>query len=329
MAVHVLSAIGLDATLKTRIAAVSPEVSVRVVPARWRGARSARALDEWRKLIAQADILLAHWELPKGLAPHAKRLQWVHVNAAGIDTLADNDLFCETTIPFTTSAGANAPAVAEYALALLLALAKGFPQLMAAQRRRRWQDTHMPQLASGRTLGIVGFGHIGRELAHRALSLGMRVVAMRRSRAGDQSEQHEGITLVQDLHSLLRMSDYVVLALPLTKETEGLMGEAELRAMRPTAYLINVARGAIVSEEALLRALQEGWIAGAALDVFAREPLPRDHPLWKLPNVIISPHIAGIWEGYTEAVVELFCENLRRFLAGQPLMNLVERERGY
>jgi phosphoglycerate dehydrogenase-like enzyme len=181
-----------------------------------------------------------------------------------------------------------------------------------------------------KTVGIVGLGHIGREVARLAKAFGMRVVATRRSARQSQRARYVDRLFAPDqLLQLLSESDFVVLTLPLTKETHKIIGEAELRSMKPTAYLINVARGQVVDEEALARVLEEHRIAGAGLDVFTREPLPADSRLWKLPNVIISPHIAGYMENYSEQATAVFCENLRRYLGGKRLINVVGKERGY
>ena len=190
-------------------------------------------------------------------------------------------------------------------------------------------------------MGIVGYGSIGREVGRLGKAFGMRVLALRRS-AGQAKEgyasEHTGdragaipeqFYTPDQLHQMLSRCDYVVVALPLTHETKHLVGEAELRAMKASAYLVNIARGAIVDEQALVRALREGWIAGAGLDVFEREPLPDDSPLWAMDNVLISPHVAGFTPRYDERATALFVENLGRYLSGEPLLNLVDKTRGY
>jgi phosphoglycerate dehydrogenase-like enzyme len=196
-------------------------------------------------------------------------------------------------------------------------------------------------LLKGRRIAIVGYGSLGREVARLARAFGLRVLVMSRS----QERRDRGYcvagtgdpegTLPErwygpgQLPEMLAEADFVVVAAPLTEETRGLIGEVELRAMRPNAYLVNVARGEVVDEAALLRALRQGWIAGAGLDVFEREPLPPESELWDLPNVIISPHVSGFTPLYDERATDLFAENLRRYLAGEELLNLVDKEKGY
>jgi D-2-hydroxyacid dehydrogenase (NADP+) len=181
----------------------------------------------------------------------------------------------------------------------------------------------------------VGLGAIGGYVAKLAKADGMRVLAIRRSARRRASGREEGIAdvdellLPSDLFYLLSEADYVVVAVPLTRESRGLIGMRELQAMRPTARLINISRGAVIDEAALVRALKEGWMAGAALDVFEQEPLPSDSELWGMENVILTPHISGGTPVYMERAVELFCDNLRRYLAGEPLRNAVDIKRGY
>lgn len=190
-------------------------------------------------------------------------------------------------------------------------------------------------------MGIVGYGSIGREVGRLGQAFGMRVLALRRS--GGRTETGYAMEATGDpegavpdcfyalsgLHEMLRECDYVVVALPLTRATRRFVGEAELRAMKPTAVLVNIARGPIVDQAALVRALQEGWIAGAGLDVFDEEPLPADSPLWDLENALLSPHVAGFTPHYDERAAALFAQNMARYLGGEPLMNLVRKEQGY
>jgi phosphoglycerate dehydrogenase-like enzyme len=207
--------------------------------------------------------------------------------------------------------------------------AKKAPLCFQMQQKHEWKR-FMPSVLRSKTVGIVGLGSIGREVARLSRAFGMRVVATRRSVRKARRAGYADLLLPSgQLKQLLSESDYVVIATPLTPETTGLIGEAELRAMKPTACLINIARGGIVDEEALIRALKEKWIAGAGLDVTAREPLPADSPLWELDNVILSPHIAGGMEDYVMQATELFCDNLRRYLDGRKLRNVINKKKGY
>jgi phosphoglycerate dehydrogenase-like enzyme len=208
-------------------------------------------------------------------------------------------------------------------------LAKKAPQYMRSQARHEW-SRFMPRELYGATVGIVGIGHIGAEVGRLAKAFGCRVIATKRSAVAiETTEFADEILPASELPRVLAESDYVVLSMPLTPETRGMIGEKELRSMKPTAALVNIARGPVVDEQALIRALNEGWIAGAALDVFDQEPLPADSPLWDMENVIVSPHISGGTEIYNFRAVDIFCDNLRRHLAGEPLLNVVDPDRGY
>jgi D-2-hydroxyacid dehydrogenase (NADP+) len=227
----------------------------------------------------------------------------------------------------TSSSGLHATPIGEFVLCVMLMFAKGVHRVVRAQERHEWAR-YMPQELYGKTVGVVGFGHIGGEVARLAKAFGCRVIAMRRSEPV-ADERVDAFVPVAELPRLLGESDFVVLSVPLTSETHHLIGEAELRAMKPSAVLINISRGGVVDETALVRALKEGWIAGAGLDVFEQEPLPPESELWDLENAIVSPHISGGTEIYNDRATGIFCENLRRYLAGEPLMNLADPARGY
>ncbi|MEX2246787.1 MAG: D-2-hydroxyacid dehydrogenase [Dehalococcoidia bacterium] len=285
---------------------------------------------------SQAEVVFGFWgaELHQAftglgslgeVAPH---LKWVQLTSAGADRLLSSG-FIEEGIVVTTVSGLHATPIGEYVLAAMLMFAKGAPKSMRAQLRHEWAR-FLPTELRGKTVGIVGMGHIGAEVARLSKAFGCRVLASRRSVEGPSSGGHADELLPpRELPRLLGESDYVVLCVPLTPETRGLIGEAELRAMRPTAVLVNIARGPVAVEADLIRALREGWIAGAALDVFEKEPLAEDSPLWDMENVIVSPHISGGTEIYNQRAVEIFVENLRRYLAGEPQRNVVDPVRGY
>jgi phosphoglycerate dehydrogenase-like enzyme len=202
------------------------------------------------------------------------------------------------------------------------------PRVLADQRRHHWERFALDTLP-GKTLGIVGFGHVGRAIARLARGAGLRIVAVRRTSALSGSPDVDVVYPPAGLRTLLHESDYVVLIVPLTPETTGLLGKAELSAMKSGAVLINVGRGQLVDEPALVDALRSGHLGGAALDVFASEPLPASSPLWDLPNVLVTPHSMSTALGENELMVDLFCDNLRRYLAGEVLRNVFDRERGY
>jgi phosphoglycerate dehydrogenase-like enzyme len=246
----------------------------------------------------------------------------------------------------TTLSGAASPQMAEHVVLMMLALGHHLPELFDLQRRAEWPSERWkrfsPKELNTSVVGIVGYGSIGREVARLLYAFGTTVLATKRDvmHPEDQGYRHEGqgdpqgdlvrrLYPPQALRSMLKECDFVVVTLPLTAETRQVMAAEELAAMKPSACLVNVSRGEVVDHAALIAALRERKIAGAALDVFPEEPLPADNPLWKLPNVIITPHISGFSPHYDERAVELFSENLRRYLAGLPLYNQIDPGRGY
>ena len=255
-------------------------------------------------------------------AQGAPRLRWMQLQNAGIDNPVFGRLL-EKGVRLTTSSGTTAVPLAHNAIAGVLALARRLPAAFEAQRRRAWEpgwDAPAPRDLPGQTMVIVGLGAIGAEIAKLARTLGLHVLGVRRSAAapGDPvDEMHPPSALPE----LLPRADWIVLTLPLTPETEGLIGREALAALPQGAHLVNVARGAIVDEPALIDALATGKLAGAYLDVFAEEPLPDASPLWALPNVIITPHNSSASEGNAGRIVELFVDNLRRWAADEPLRN--------
>jgi phosphoglycerate dehydrogenase-like enzyme len=259
----------------------------------------------------------------------ASKLKWVQATQAGIDALEGSGVL-ESQVLLTTASGIHATPVGEYVLTAMLALAKQVTRLVEGKQGKRWDRFNLSEL-HGKTVGIVGLGNIGHAVARLCKAFDMRVIAVRRSAIAEQlpTPDVDEVRAKEALRWLLQESDFVVLCVPLTSETTYLIGAEELEAMKPSAYLINVARGSVVEEKALIAALKEGRIAGAGLDVFTQEPLPPESELWELPNVFLSAHIAGLSEQYDTRVTQLFCENLRRYLAGQELLNLVDRSMGY
>ncbi len=270
--------------------------------------------------------------MPADILERAPALRWVQLTSAGADRLAESELPRRLTL--TTASGIHAVPIGEYVLGVMLAFAKGLPGAMRSQAERTWRP-YLAEELHARTVGVVGLGAIGGYVAKLAKADGMRVLAIRRSARQRATGPDTGNPQVDELLPpselpyLLAESDYVVLSLPLSRESHGLIGEQELRAMKPVARIINISRGGVVDEAALVRALKEGWIAGAALDVTEHEPLPPDSELWGMENVILTPHISGGTPVYMERAVDLFCDNLNRYLQGQPLRNVVQPERGY
>jgi phosphoglycerate dehydrogenase-like enzyme len=302
--------------------------------------------------LAEAEILCTY-SVPANWRERAPHLRWLQYPGAGVDALRSSGLLdANSGVLVTTATGIHAETISEYVFGSMLMFNWNWPQMVRLQDRHiwarsaSWYNLGGRELA-GQTLGVVGLGHIGRRVAQLGHAFGMRVLGVRRSvhapvsgeddgelraDAGDTRSAVEGVDALyapDQLHEMLGLCDYVVLAVPLTRETEKMIGEAELRAMRPHAYLVNIARGRVVDEQALIRGLKEGWIAGAGLDVTEEEPLPTDSPLYSMPNVILTPHISGASIHYDARLAALFAENLRRYRAGEPLLNLYDAARGY
>lgn len=282
--------------------------------------------------IEEADAAIA-LRLPLQALEKAKRLRFVQVPAAGVDWL-DVEELAARGVSVASAKGCNARAVAEHALALIFALAKRIPQQDAELKQGLWRqytDENFLDDIHGSTLAIVGYGSIGRELARMAKALGMRVLGVRRSPGPDSVA--DLVCGLENLQDVLREADYVVVALPLTEETRGIIGERELRAMKRTAFLINVGRGPVVDEKALKRALTEGWIAGAGIDVWWRYPPEEGWPsveeVHRLPNVVATHHKAGWTRKARESCLRFAAENVLRFLKGLTPLNLVEPGKGY
>lgn len=296
-------------------------------------------------LVEHPDVeILYTYDLPPSVQELAPRLRWIQLHSAGAEHVTENPV-AESDIVVTTNSGIHATPIAEYVLASMLAHRWRVAMWTHCQRKGRWPEGRWnlyarPELRDA-TLGILGYGSIGREVGRLGRAFGMRVLALRRG-TGRLDQGHvvpgtgdpegcipERFYLADELHDMLSVCDYVVVALPLTPATTHYVGEAELQAMKPSAYLVNIARGSVVDEATLVRALREGWIAGAGLDVFEQEPLPADSPLWEMENALISPHVAGFTPRYDERAASLFAQNLVRYLAGEPLLNLVDMSRGY
>ncbi|HHV79337.1 MAG TPA: D-2-hydroxyacid dehydrogenase [Firmicutes bacterium] len=258
--------------------------------------------------------------------PQAQRLKWIHVGAAGVDDVLFRELV-ESPVVVTNCKGIHASTISEHVFAMMLAFARGLFKFQRDRQARKWDREGVSELG-GKTLGILGLGGIGKEIARRGKCFGMKVIGMKRDTTKPVEFVDELITPDRLLQALPNM-DYVVLSVPLTAETHGLIGQAQLAAMKPTAYLINVARGKVVDEAALIQALKNGTIAGAALDVFENEPLPENSELWDMQNVIFTPHVAGTFSANIERITEIFVENLRRFLNDEPMINVVNKKLGY
>ncbi len=328
-----------------RIRAVSPRLVVvqKSVRENWDGMDTGEFFD--------GDEEILYGFMPPRDLSLAPQLKWVQLHSAGINHLLNsNHPILQSSVKVTTSSGIHAVPIGEFAIALMMALARRVQRMVRMQdsgewtpSAERWKTFLGPEL-HGKTLGIIGYGSIGQHVARIAKQgFGMRVLALSRSGyagARDPGYCEPGVgdpdgTLPDawftpaQLLDLLAQADFILVATPLTDETRDLIGEKELRAMKPSSFLVNIARGGIVNESSLIRALKENWIAGAGLDVFEKEPLPAVSELWKLENAIIAPHVSSATPHYDDRATNLFCENLRRYLRGDELLNLVTMEKGY
>jgi D-2-hydroxyacid dehydrogenase (NADP+) len=283
--------------------------------------------------LRDAEIVIT-WSLRPEQFKAATKVRWIHSPAAAVHQLIFPELVNSEVI-LTNSSQVHGPVVAEHVIALLFALAKRLPDAVRLQQKHTWGQEPIwrgrprPRELAGATLGLVGLGSIGREVAKRVSALAMRVIAVREHPEKGSSEHVEQIFAASQIHDFLSQSDYVVLAAPLTPATRGLMNAERFGKMKPDAGLINVSRGPLIDETALAQALREKKIGGAALDVFAQEPLPSDSPLWDLENLLITPHTAAMTDKLWERHYKLITENLRRYLAHQPLLAVVDKQRGY
>jgi phosphoglycerate dehydrogenase-like enzyme len=302
-----------------------------------------------RSAVRIADVLFS-WTIPDIVPNHTPRLRWIQLPSAGVDHVRGLPVW-NSDIILTASQGIHTVPMSEHVFALLLALVRKLPDVVLAQQRRDWLRPG-PHLRFGElrgsTMGIVGWGKIGEGVAHLARAFGMRVIGTRwsilvsrQATASDVRELEDPPWLepvdappdvvypAAETHDVLAQSDVVVVILPLTDATAGCFGEAEFRAMKRGALFLNVGRGRVVDEDALIRALRSGRVSASALDVFAQEPLSKSSPLWTLPNVIISPHVGGVSDHTAERATWFFTVNLTRYLSGDGLLNVVSREKGY
>lgn len=317
-----------DANLR-KITAIDSRISLRNISSLSRAESDGdpNAREKLDLLLAEAEVLFGTRFL-QNITARAPKLKWIQAMSAGVNSALSTEI-AESPLIITSVSGINSGPVGELVLGLMLMFVKKAPLCFQLKQEKKWRSLRSAVLQS-KTVGIVGLGNIGREVARLSKAFGMRVLATRRSvsRHG-KAPSVDKVFPQTELPKLLKESDFVVLAVPLTQETNKFFGEENLRTMKPTAYLINVSRGDVVDEEALIRGLDEHWITGAGLDVFSTEPLPVDSRLWELPNVILSPHISGITEDYASRVTELFSRNLKLYLDGEPLINVIDKVKGY
>lgn len=332
--IHVLSTRSFSDDWLNRLRTVSPEIEVRQHTCE-HGHEIPRELLEW------AHVLYTWGAFPE--PSQCPNLRWVQLDTSGSDAALGGPLG-QSTIAITTLIGVAPPNMAEHTFMMMMAIGRRLPLMVKLQMKNEWPsfqfrwDNFTPTELFGATVGIVGYGSIGKEIGRLAHAFNMRVIAI--TRPGSSGVPKPLLYQIPTLNGLagtepdatytsdhileaLPQCDYVVLSVPHTPDSHNLMSEAAFHAMKPTAMLINVARGGVVDEAAMIKALDEKRIAGAALDVFEQEPLPADSRLWQMDNVIISPHIAGLTSRYYDVVLDLFSTNLKRFIAGEPLLNQV------
>jgi len=335
--IEVLITLPIPDQLVEEIRQVSQNLSVTVLPVR---DGSEISPEQWQK----TEVLFTMHSLPP--KDEALRLRWVQSYLSGVDKISEDPLFENQSLVLTTMSGGNASQVAEHVLAMMLALGHQLPHFLSLQQKKTWmQDRgkrYVPGELRGSTVGIIGYGSIGRQVARLAAAFGASVLGTKRNLMNpadigylvNEMGDPDGALFTrlyppQALRSMLKECDYVVVCVPLTSTTKGLVGKDQLAAMKPTAFLVDVSRGGIVDHQALIPALNEGKVAGAALDVFPEEPLAPESPLWQMPQVIITPHVAGFSADYNQRATRMFIENLKRYLAGDEMLNQVDFDRGY
>jgi phosphoglycerate dehydrogenase-like enzyme len=335
--IEVLITSSLSDAQLAQLREISPDLRITAMPA-----RKVEEIpnDVWMR----TQVLYTDRVLPE--PARAPELRWVQFTSAGIDFAVQSELLKKTDVMATTISGASAIQAGEYILMMLLSLGHRLPDMAASQSRAEWPrdrwERFMPRELYGATVGMVGYGSIGRQAATLLRPFGATILAAKRDAMQPQDPGYaidglgdphgdffQRLYPIQALKSMLKLVDFAVVTLPLTPETRGLIGAEELAVMKPAAFIIDISRGGIIQHAPLVEALQERRLAGAALDVFPEEPLPPNSPLWRMPNVIITPHIAGISPYYGDRALALFAENINRYLVGLPLYNLYDSQKGY
>jgi phosphoglycerate dehydrogenase-like enzyme len=311
------------------IRAAAPGIKVTdgsmLVMAEFNGDNSKKA--ELDALLAETDVLFGFIP-PKDILKRAPNLKWFQVTSAGVDRHQGTEIW-RSKIIITGVSGIHATPIGEFVLGLMLMFAKNTSLGFRMMQTHKW-ERYAAGTLRGKTVGIVGLGHIGAEVARLSKACGMKVIATRRStKQAGKAKNVDLLLPTTRMQEMLKESDYVAVCCPLTPETRHIIGPVELKAMKPAARIINIGRGDLIDEEALIRALKTKQIGGAGLDVTAKEPLPLESPLWGMDNVILSPHVAGGMEDYMLRAAELFADNLRRYLDGKKLRNVVNRKKGY
>lgn len=332
--INVLVAVNFSEDILNRLRAISDRLNITC----YAGQVPPQAYED-------AEVLYTIHNFPTPAeAPH---LKWIQLHYAGLDSVVNRPIVQQEHIQITSASGIHATPIAEYCIGMMLAFSLQLPKMWRLQNQSKWADrpheTFRPVGLRGQVLGIVGYGSIGRELARIANAMGMKVLATKNNLLKPQEELDyieagtgdpnaeipERLYPTEALGSMVEVCDYVVVTVPLTEKTHHSINADILKRMKSTAVIVNIARGAVIDEQAMIEALENGTIAGAALDVFEEEPLPATSPLWKMENVLISPHCSGNNTRYAERAATVFEENLRRYISHQPLLNQFDRKRGY
>jgi phosphoglycerate dehydrogenase-like enzyme len=277
-------------------------------------------------ILSNTEILFGS-PAPANIINRAPKLRWIQAMSAGVESLLTTDIV-NSDILVTSASGIHGTQMGELAFELILMLTKQAETYMERQHNKKWERGPQTLLHS-KTLGILGLGHIGKEIARLARAFHMKVIAIDETRKTRPARNVDAMVSSDKLHAFLAECDYVVITLPLTDKTINFISKREFNSMKRSAYLINIARGKIVDEDALIEVLETGKIAGAGLDTFKIEPLPQSSKLWDMPNVIITPHIGGTREDYDALVAAVFCENLKRYLSGKKLLNIINKKKQY
>jgi phosphoglycerate dehydrogenase-like enzyme len=335
--IEVLITFPLSDELIQKLKEVSPKLNITLLPA-----KNHQEIDE--EVWSRTEVLITERVIPP--VEKVSNLRWIQFNYAGIDFALNEEVIKKPKMRVTTLSGAAAPQVAEYILTMMLALSHKIPSILKYEMNHEWPADRFvrftPRELRNSTVGLIGYGSISRELARILKPLGVKILACKKNVMETQDQGYMIPELgdpngdlftrlypYQAIKTMIKECDYVVVTVPRTKETVHLIAEDELTAMKSTAYLVDVSRGGIVKNTALKNALQEKKIAGAVLDVFEQEPLPKDHPIWDTPNLIISPHIAGVSNHYNERAVDLIVENVKRYLNNNSLLNTLDLDEGY
>lgn len=333
--INVLVMTDIDPAMKAEIAAIDPE-HVNMVDASkvWSapdvgdglvGAAEDPVLDE---LLKDAEVIYGY-SPPPNVVKRAPKLKWYQTMLAGVDHFLTPELI-KSEIMITNMSGVHSSPVAEVAITMFMMLAKNAPYFMENKRLGVWDREWEPILIDGLTAGVVGLGNIGRNIARLCHALNMEVLATRRSaKSGDKEEFVDKMYPLADLDEMLPLCDVVFMVLPNTPESKHVLDARRIALLKPSAYIINVGRGLTIDEKAMAEALRDGKIAGVGLDAYEKEPLPKDSLLWQLPNAVLSPHVSGKMKDYDARTNKIFCDNLRRYVNGQPLRNVVNKEMEY